>query len=260
MAVACGVFDDLAGQADNWGGVGRAHGGGGRSGTIGLDALVTFVPLVRRFNMGKRDSVLPTGQSLYQVVGRFVPNAKYGESDPQCKVYRMKIFAKNKVVARSRFWYFIGRLCRVKKANGQIISVNQVRPSAAPLDDGPALRGRLLRCGHRALRVASSTPAALPRLRWALLARLAHAAGQPLRMRIPSRPAAWPAVLAAHDRARAHASADLREGAGAGQEHWHLVPVRLADWHAQRLQGVPRGLADERRQLAVPEHGWSQPR
>merc|ERR1712146_371290 len=46
--------------------------------------------------------------------------------DPQCKVYRMKIFAKNKVVARSRFWYFIGRLCRVKKANGQIISVNQI--------------------------------------------------------------------------------------------------------------------------------------
>merc|ERR1711988_1318374 len=78
------------------------------------------------FAMGKRDSVLPTGQSLYQVVGRFVPSAKYGESDPQCKVYRMKIFAKNRVVARSRFWYFIGRLCRVKKANGQIISVNQI--------------------------------------------------------------------------------------------------------------------------------------
>lgn len=76
--------------------------------------------------MGKRDSTLPTGQSLYQVVGRFVPNLKYGESDPMCKVYRMKIFAKNKVVARSRFWYFMSRLCRVKKANGQIISVNQV--------------------------------------------------------------------------------------------------------------------------------------
>merc|ERR1711957_975313 len=60
------------------------------------------------------------------VVGRFVPNQKHGEDDPQCKVYRMKIFAKNKVVARSRFWYFIGRLCRVKKANGQIVSVNQI--------------------------------------------------------------------------------------------------------------------------------------
>merc|ERR1719393_209120 len=69
---------------------------------------------------------LPTGQSQYQVVGRFVPNEKYGEGHAQCKVYRMKLFAKNKVVARSRFWYFMGRLCRVKKANGQIISVSQI--------------------------------------------------------------------------------------------------------------------------------------
>merc|ERR1712070_1018080 len=62
----------------------------------------------------------------YQVVGRFVPNEKYGEETPMCKVYRMNLFAKNKVVARSRFWYFMGRLCRVKKANGQIISVSQI--------------------------------------------------------------------------------------------------------------------------------------
>merc|ERR1712023_476658 len=60
------------------------------------------------------------------VVGRFVPNEKYSEDSAQCKVYRMNLFAKNKVVARSRFWYFMGRLCRVKKANGQIISVNQI--------------------------------------------------------------------------------------------------------------------------------------
>merc|ERR1712232_1319432 len=52
--------------------------------------------------------------------------AKYTADSAQCKVYRMKLFAKNKVVARSRFWYFMGRLCRVKKANGQIISVNQM--------------------------------------------------------------------------------------------------------------------------------------
>merc|ERR1712070_1172516 len=62
----------------------------------------------------------------YQVVGRFVPNETYTEENAMCKVYRMNIFAKNKVVARSRFWYFMGRMCRVKKANGQIISVNQI--------------------------------------------------------------------------------------------------------------------------------------
>ena len=81
--------------------------------------------------MGKKASTLPTGQSQYQVVGRFVPNEKYKEDNAQCKVYRMNLFAKNKVVARSRFWYFMGRLCRVKKANGQIISVSQVHAEPA---------------------------------------------------------------------------------------------------------------------------------
>ena len=99
--------------------------------------------------MGKT-CTLPTGQSQYQVVGRFVPNEKYGEGHAQCKVYRMKLFAKNKVVARSRFWYFMGRLCRVKKANGQIISISQARhrlraPACAP--SRPPLPAPAPRCG-----------------------------------------------------------------------------------------------------------------
>ena len=96
--------------------------------------------------MGKT-CTLPTGQSQYQVVGRFVPNEKYGEGHAQCKVYRMKLFAKNKVVARSRFWYFMGRLCRVKKANGQIISVSQARTRqrARPRQFCPRLRRALPR-------------------------------------------------------------------------------------------------------------------
>ena len=100
--------------------------------------------------MGKT-CTLPTGQSQYQVVGRFVPNEKYGEGHAQCKVYRMKLFAKNKVVARSRFWYFMGRLCRVKKANGQIISISQARhrlraPVCAP--PRPPLPAPAPRCGQ----------------------------------------------------------------------------------------------------------------
>ena len=78
----------------------------------------------------KQDVRLPTGQSQYMVVGRYVPTTKYPEKDQQCKVYRMKLFAKNKTVARSRFWYFMGRLCRVKKANGQIIAVSEVRSTS----------------------------------------------------------------------------------------------------------------------------------
>ena len=82
----------------------------------------------RSASMGKKASgALPTGQSQYQVVGRFVPNEKYSADSAMCKVYRMNLFARNNVVARSRFWYFMGKLCRVKKANGQIISINKVR-------------------------------------------------------------------------------------------------------------------------------------
>lgn len=96
-----------------------------------MSVASSLSPESRQGSMGKASlQPLPTGQQQYMVVGRFVPNAKYGEAAPMCKVYRMKLFAKNLVCARSRFWYFMGRLCRVKKANGQIISVNQVRVCA----------------------------------------------------------------------------------------------------------------------------------
>ena len=82
----------------------------------------------------------------YQVVGRHLPT----ESEPTPKIYRMRIFAPNEVVAKSRFWYFLRcapfltrryaavpiclavadpvsrRLDKVKKASGEIIGVNVV--------------------------------------------------------------------------------------------------------------------------------------
>jgi hypothetical protein len=38
----------------------------------------------------------------------------------------MRIFAPNTVVAKSRFWYFLMKLRKVKKANGEIVSLNVV--------------------------------------------------------------------------------------------------------------------------------------
>jgi hypothetical protein len=38
----------------------------------------------------------------------------------------MRIFAPNQVVAKSRFWYFLRGLRKVKKATGEIVSVNVV--------------------------------------------------------------------------------------------------------------------------------------
>jgi large subunit ribosomal protein L18Ae len=38
----------------------------------------------------------------------------------------MRIFAPNAVVAKSRFWYFLTQLRKVKKTNGEIVSLNVV--------------------------------------------------------------------------------------------------------------------------------------
>merc|ERR1711884_1026667 len=49
------------------------------------------------------------------------------ESEPVTPLYRMRIFAPDAIVAKSRFWYFVSNLKKVKKANGEIVSVEQIR-------------------------------------------------------------------------------------------------------------------------------------
>eukprot|EP01112_Ceratiomyxa_fruticulosa_P003438 TRINITY_DN137_c0_g1_i1.p1 TRINITY_DN137_c0_g1~~TRINITY_DN137_c0_g1_i1.p1 ORF type:complete len:176 (+),score=25.16 TRINITY_DN137_c0_g1_i1:81-608(+) len=58
----------------------------------------------------------------YQVMGRKLPSV----TDPKPKVFRMRIFAKNEVVAKSRFWYFLSQIHKLKKTSGEIISVNEI--------------------------------------------------------------------------------------------------------------------------------------
>jgi large subunit ribosomal protein L18Ae len=38
----------------------------------------------------------------------------------------MKIFAANEVAAKSRFWYFVPRLNKLKKMTGEILGVNEI--------------------------------------------------------------------------------------------------------------------------------------
>ena len=45
------------------------------------------------------------------------------EAQPEPSLYRMTIFAPNETVAKSRFWYFIRGLKKMKKATGEVISV-----------------------------------------------------------------------------------------------------------------------------------------
>jgi large subunit ribosomal protein L18Ae len=58
----------------------------------------------------------------YSVVGRKLPT----EQEQTPKLYRMRIFAPNDVVAKSRFWYYLRQLKKVKKANGEIVALHVV--------------------------------------------------------------------------------------------------------------------------------------
>merc|ERR1712058_212928 len=50
-----------------------------------------------------------------------------GESEPVTPLYRMRIFATDQVVAKSRFWYFLRQLRKFKKTTGEIVSVEEIR-------------------------------------------------------------------------------------------------------------------------------------
>nr|CAD1834295.1 unnamed protein product [Ananas comosus var. bracteatus] len=58
----------------------------------------------------------------YQVVGRALPS----EGDEHPKIYRMKLWATNEVRAKSKFWYFLRKLKKVKKSNGQVLAINEI--------------------------------------------------------------------------------------------------------------------------------------
>lgn len=47
----------------------------------------------------------------------------------------MRIFAPNDVVAKSRYWYFMRGLKKVKKATGEIVSLNVVCNTQHPIGD-----------------------------------------------------------------------------------------------------------------------------
>ncbi|GLJ37216.1 hypothetical protein SUGI_0754750 [Cryptomeria japonica] len=58
----------------------------------------------------------------YQVVGRALPTSV----DENPKIYRMKLWATNDVRAKSKFWYFLRKLKKVKKSNGQMLAINEI--------------------------------------------------------------------------------------------------------------------------------------
>merc|ERR1719506_975384 len=74
----------------------------------------------------------------YWVVGRQTPSE--ANADPTC--YRIRVFAKNTVLARSRFWYEMKRQNKVRKCQGEIVSVSEIfeRKSSAIKNYGIVLK------------------------------------------------------------------------------------------------------------------------
>merc|ERR1712013_766074 len=46
--------------------------------------------------------------------------------NPTPKIYRMRLFAKNTVLAKSRFWYFMKKINKAKKSGGELLAVNEL--------------------------------------------------------------------------------------------------------------------------------------
>ncbi|PWN44701.1 putative 60S large subunit ribosomal protein L20 [Ceraceosorus guamensis] len=64
----------------------------------------------------------------YLVIGRHLPT----EREPTPNLYRMRIFAPNPTVAKSRFWYFVRQLRKMKRATGEIVACHEIH-EAKPL-------------------------------------------------------------------------------------------------------------------------------
>ena len=57
------------------------------------------------------------------VIGRKLPS----EDVKNPPLYKMRIFAPNSIVAKSRYWYFISQLRKIKKSRGEIVQITQVQ-------------------------------------------------------------------------------------------------------------------------------------
>lgn len=64
----------------------------------------------------------------FEVIGRKLPS----EKEKTTPLYKMRIFAPDQIVAKSRFWYFLRQLKKFKKSTGEIVSVKAI-PEKSPV-------------------------------------------------------------------------------------------------------------------------------
>ena len=74
----------------------------------------------------------------FYIVGRALPTTE----SPDPALYRMRVFARDAVLARSKFWYQMKRQHKVRKIQGEIISTSEIfeRKTGAIRNYGIVLR------------------------------------------------------------------------------------------------------------------------
>lgn len=58
----------------------------------------------------------------FLIVGR----KKQVGATPDPTVFKMRIFAKDSVHAKSKFWYYLRKMNKIKKANGEVLAVSEI--------------------------------------------------------------------------------------------------------------------------------------
>ena len=66
--------------------------------------------------------VFPLQIRQFIVIGR----AKPSEANENPALFRMRVFAKDQVRAKSKFWYFLKRYKNIRKVQGQTVAVHEV--------------------------------------------------------------------------------------------------------------------------------------
>lgn len=89
-----------------------------------MPSMLSGAPSSAMTSGAKQSGTVENRFHQYQVVGRLKPSAQKGTR--KSTIYKMNVFAPNTVVAKSRFWYYMSMLNRVKKANGEILQINEV--------------------------------------------------------------------------------------------------------------------------------------
>jgi len=81
-----------------------------------------FIFQLHKMVKGVGVSTMSKAIRQFWVVGRESPSEE--TPDPTC--YRIRVFAKNTVIARSKFWYEMKRQNKVRKCQGEIVSVSEI--------------------------------------------------------------------------------------------------------------------------------------